>query len=153
MCRAAILPVVAALKLLLLGLSLRRLDVRDRLLDALMDVLAQLGLVAELEEYLQVHEERREYESYEHVRETHQLRVHVAQSERLLTPKQVIEERGRAALREEVPRELRDPGRDVQEQRVLEALGLARVRGGVEPDDEPLGRVDELRGSSGSEGG
>ncbi len=88
----------------------------------------------------------------------HQLRVHVAQCAQWLTAEQVIEERGRAALCEEVPRELCDPGRDVQEQRVLEAVRLARIRGGIEPDDEPFGCVDELvrrirgrQASSGSE--
>ena len=60
------------------------------------------------------------------------------------TTEEVVEERGGAALGEEVARELGDPGDEVDEDGGLDAAGLVRVRGGGECDEGHLRGVEDL---------
>lgn len=60
------------------------------------------------------------------------------------TSNQVVQQRGRAALRPEVPRELGDPRADVNERGVLERVrGIRKGRRGEERECE-LRDVEEL---------
>ena len=68
------------------------------------------------------------------------------------TTEEVVEERGGAALGEEVARELRDPGDDVDRGRGLDPAVLVRVRGRGERREHELRDVQELRVRYGESG-
>ena len=60
------------------------------------------------------------------------------------TAEEVVEERRGAALGEEVARELRDPGDNVDDRRGLEAAGRVRKRRGGERREHQLRDVEQL---------
>ncbi len=122
-------------------LAFEGLDPGNLLGDALVDALLEGGAVSELEENLQVHEERSEDKGWAGKPSTH---GHRASQRTALTTEQVVEEGRRTALGKEMSGELGAPRGSVNVQRSLDGVCLVREGCGGEGDGDLLREVDEL---------